>query len=162
MVVAELLLAVVAARARIDQTEVRTVAEPIPLADIGLAGKEADTDSSSYPLGSYEDSAECCVPSAQEPSEVPQCHPAVHGEPNALGRFGSRIAAQVAPQVLRTRPMHWPTPGAESAERSAVAPESVGSAEAAALAVFAESVGDAAVLMVLAELVARPVVGSAV
>ena len=85
MVVAELLLVAVVAWARIDQTEIQTGAEPILLADIGLAGKEADTDSSSYPLGSYEDSAECCIPSAQEPSEVPQCHPVVHGEPNALG-----------------------------------------------------------------------------
>ncbi len=84
MVVAELLLAVVAARARIDRTEARTVAEPIPLADIGLAGKEADIDRSSYPLGNYEDSAGCCAPSAQEPSEAPQCRPVVHGEPNAL------------------------------------------------------------------------------
>ncbi len=119
----------------------RTGAKPTPLADIGLAGKEADIDSSSYPLGNYEDSAGCCVPSAQGPSEAPQCHPAVHGEPNALRQLGLQIAAQVAHQVLRTQLMHWPTPGAESAERSAIAPESVGSAEAAALAVFAESVG---------------------
>ncbi len=114
------------------------------------------------PLGSYEDSAECCVPSAQEPSEVPQCHLVVNGEPNALGRLGLQIAAQVAPQVLQTWPMHWPTPGAESDERSAVAPESVGSAEAVASTAFAELVGDAAALMVLAELVARPAVGSAI
>ena len=58
--------------------------------------------------------------------------------------------------------MHWPTPGAESAERPAVVSESVGSAEAVALAVSAGLVGDAAALMVLAELAARPVVGSAV
>jgi hypothetical protein len=58
--------------------------------------------------------------------------------------------------------MHWPAPGAESAERPAVVPESAGSAEAVALAVFAGLVGDAAALMVLAELAARPVTGSAV
>ena len=58
--------------------------------------------------------------------------------------------------------MHLPTPGAESAERSAVAPESVGSAEAAALVAFAESVAEAAALVVFAELVVRPVVGLAV
>ncbi len=73
-----------------------------------------------------------------------------------------QIAAQVAHQVLRTRPMHLPTPGAESVERSVVAPESVGSAEAAALVAFAESVAEAAALVVFAELVVRPVVGLAV
>ena len=140
----------------------QTGAEPIPLADIGLAGKEADIDSSSYLLGRYEDSAGCCVPSAREPSEAPQCHPIVHGEPNVLGRLGLQIATQVAHQVLRTRPMHLPPPGAESAERSAVAPESVGSAKTAALVAFAESVAEAAALVVFAELVVRPVVGSAV
>ncbi len=76
---------VVAAWARIDQTEMQTGAEPIPLANIGLAVKEPDIGSSSFPLGSYEDSAGYCVPSAQEPSEAPSCHPVVHGEPNALG-----------------------------------------------------------------------------
>ncbi len=85
MVVAELLLVVAAAWARTDQTEERTAAGPIPLVDIGLAGMEADTDSSSFPPGSYVDLAECCGPSAQEPSEVPRCHPIVHDEPNALG-----------------------------------------------------------------------------
>ena len=75
----------VVAWARTDHTEMRTGAEPIPLADIRLAGKEADIDSSSYPLGNYEDSAGCCAPSAQEPSEASLCRPAVHGEPNALG-----------------------------------------------------------------------------
>jgi hypothetical protein len=85
MVDAELFLAVAAAWARTDQTEEQTVAKPIPLVDIGLAEMEADTDSSSYPLGSYTDSAEHCVPSAQEPSEVPRYHPVVHDEPNASG-----------------------------------------------------------------------------
>jgi hypothetical protein len=86
----------------------------------------------------------------------------VHGEPNALGRPGLQIVAQVTHQVLQTQPMHLPTPGGESAERSAVASESVGSAEAAALVASAESVVEAAALMVFAELVVRPVVGSAV
>ena len=85
MVVAELLLVAVVTWTRTDHTEMRTGAEPIPLADIGLAGKEADIDSSSYPLGNYEDSAGCCAPSAQEPSEASLCCLAVHDAPNALG-----------------------------------------------------------------------------
>ena len=81
----ELLLVVAVAWARTDQTEERTVAVPIPLVDIGLAEMKAATDSSSYPLGSYADSAECCAPSAQEPYELLRCHPVVHDEPNAPG-----------------------------------------------------------------------------
>ena len=84
MVVAELLLAVVAAWARIDQTEVQTGAEPIPLADIGLAGKEADIDNSSCPPGNYEGSAEYYVPNAQEQLKEVLCHPAVYGEQNVM------------------------------------------------------------------------------
>ncbi len=49
--------------------------------------------------------------------------------------------------MLQTRLMHLLTPGAESAERSAVSTESVASA------------AKAAALVVFAELVVRPVVG---
>ena len=159
MVVAELLLAVVAAWARTDQTDERIVAGPIPLVDIGLAGMEADTDSLSCRLGNYADSAGYCVPSAQEPSGVSRCRPVVRDEPNVLGWLDSQLAAQVAPQVLRTQPMHWLTPSAGSA---VAVPESVESAEAIALAVFAGLVGDAAGLTALVEPAAQLVVGPVV
>jgi hypothetical protein len=45
--------------------------------------------------------------------------------------------------VLQTQPIHWPTPGAGSAERSAAVLESVGSTEAVALVVFAGSAATA-------------------
>ena len=70
--------------ARTDRIETQTEVEPIPLADIGLAGKEADIDNSSYPLGNYEGSVGCCAPSAQEQLEALLCHPAVRGEPSVL------------------------------------------------------------------------------
>ena len=54
----------VAAWARTDRIETQTEVEPIPLADIGLAGKEADIDNSSYPLGNYEGSAGYYAPNA--------------------------------------------------------------------------------------------------
>ncbi len=128
------------------QTEV----EPIPLADIGLAEKEADIDNSSYPLGNCEGSAGCCVPSAQGQLEALLCHPAVHGEPNVLGQLGLQIVVQADHQALQTWPMRLLNLGAGSAERFAVLTESVGSA------------AEAAALVVSAELVARPVVGSIV
>ena len=37
------------ARARTDRIEVQTEVESVPLADIGLVGKEADIDNSSCP-----------------------------------------------------------------------------------------------------------------
>nr|BAD22339.1 hypothetical protein [Oryza sativa Japonica Group] len=125
------------------QTEV----EPIPLADIGLAGKEVDIDNSSYPLGNYEGSAGYYAPSAQEQPEALLCHPAVRGEPNVPGQLGLNIVVQADHQALQTRPMRLLTPGAESAERFAVLTESIGSA------------AEAAALVVFAELVARPVAG---
>ncbi|XP_066159624.1 uncharacterized protein [Oryza sativa Japonica Group] len=84
------------------------------------------------------------------------------GEEDTTSKALAPLSDDVAHQVLQTLPMHLPTPGGESAERSAVASESVGSAEAAALVASAESVAEAAALMVFAELVVRPVVGSAV
>ena len=50
MVIVELPLVTVAAWARTDRTETQTKVEPVPLADIGLPGKEADIDNSSCPL----------------------------------------------------------------------------------------------------------------
>jgi hypothetical protein len=84
------------------EAEMRTGVEPIPLADIGLAGKEADIDNSSYPLGNYEGSVGCCAPSAQEQLEALLCRLAIHGEPNVLGRLGSQIVVWANHQVLRT------------------------------------------------------------
>ncbi len=46
---AELLPVTVVAWVRINHTETQTGVEPVPLADIGLAGKEADIDNSSCP-----------------------------------------------------------------------------------------------------------------
>ncbi len=47
----------VVAWARTNRIEAQTEVESVPLADIGLAGKEADIDNSSCPLGNYEGSA---------------------------------------------------------------------------------------------------------
>jgi hypothetical protein len=67
---------------------------------------KAGTDNLSCPLGSRADPAEYCVPSAQGPFEVSQCHLVARDEPNVLGWLDSQITGQVAPQVLRTQPMH--------------------------------------------------------
>jgi hypothetical protein len=136
MVVAELPLVTIAAWAQTDRIETQTEVEPIPLADIGLAGKEADIDNSSYPLGNYEGSAGYYVPSAQEQLEALLCHPAVRGEPSVLGQLDLKIVVRADHQALQTRPMRLLNLGAGSAERFAVLTASAESAaEAVALVV---------------------------
>ncbi len=94
------------------QTEV----EPIPLADIGLVGKEVDIDNLGYPLGNCEGPAGYCTASAQEQPEALLCHPAVRGEPNVLGQLGLKVVVQADHQALQTRPMRSLNLGAGSAD----------------------------------------------
>ena len=130
MVAAELPLVTVAAWARTDRIETQTEVEPIPLADIGLAGKEVDIGNSSYLLGNYESSAGYYVPNAQEQLEVLLCHPAVCGEPSVMGQLDLKIVVQADHQALQTRPMRLLNLGAGSAERFAVLTASAESAAA--------------------------------
>jgi hypothetical protein len=118
----------VVAWARTDHIETQTGVEPVPLVDIGLAGKEADIDNSSCPLSNYEGSARYYVLSAQEQLEALLCHPAVCGEPSVLGQLDLKIVVQADHQALQTRPMRLLNLGAESAERFAVLTASTESA----------------------------------
>lgn len=106
----------IVAWARTDRTETQTKVEPVPLADIGLAEKEADIDNSSCPPGNYEGSAEYYMPNAREQLKALLCHPAVRGEPSVLGRLDLKIVVQAVHQASQTRPMRSLSLGVESAE----------------------------------------------
>ncbi len=135
----------VVAWVRTDCIETQTGVEPVPLADTGLAGKEADIDNSSCPPGNYEGLAEYYMPSVREQLEALLCHPAIRGEPSVLGQLDLKIVVQAVHQASQTRPMRSSSLGAESAERFAV------------LTASAESVAEATALVAFAELVAQPV-----
>ena len=99
MVVAELLLAIVAALARTDYTEERTEVELALLANTGLVGKKVDTDNSNFPLGNSGNSAEYFAPNARAQSEASPYHLAAHGEPNALEQFDSGHVQQIVQPI---------------------------------------------------------------
>ncbi|XP_052138797.1 uncharacterized protein LOC127757328 [Oryza glaberrima] len=95
MVVAELLLATVAALARTDYTEKQTEVGLTPFADIGPAEKEVDIDNSNCPLGNSGNLVEYFAPNAQVQPEASPYDLAAHGEPNALEQPDSGRVVQL-------------------------------------------------------------------
>ena len=66
MVIAEALLVLAVARARIDYIEEQTEAEPIPLADTKPVAMETDIGNSNCPLDNSESLAVCCAPNVRK------------------------------------------------------------------------------------------------